>query len=625
MAGVLFMVMPFCGAERPQIGVSTLKAQLLKEGIPCQIAYLNLIFADSVGYESYSWITHNYAYDVFAGEWIFARSLFSNEEIDYDGYVNEILVGEGAFTQEQIDRVMRMSSVVEPFLDHCMQSIEWDRYSIVGFTSTFEQNLASLSLAKRIKERFPDKIIVMGGGNCADEMGIQLHKSFPFLDYVFTGESDFNFLELVRRLGDGDPRREDIKGYVYREAGKSVATDAEPLAHNLDVLPYPNYDDYFEQFRASYISRDTAPCLQIETARGCWWGAKNHCTFCGLNRNEMTFRAKSPERALDEILHLVSRYDTKHISAVDNIISMHYFNNVLPELKRRNLDLKFFYETKANLKKDQINLLYDSGIRVIQPGVESFSDNVLKLMRKGVSPLQNAQLLKWCQLFGVEPKWNLLYGFPGENSKDYEEILDISQALTHLPPPEGYGSLRLDRFSPYFDYPDQFGIRNVRSYKPYRYLFPFEESELFNIAYFFDYDFDGFEKKERWFGPVRAELDLWKQAHAQSQLQVVSRAPDGMRVRDTRPRRVHGEYRFGRPETIVIDFCDKIQSLPQIQDHLSEEMNGTRPPDGWVRDFLNYMTRHRLMLCRDEKYLSLILPASARGNIDQSEAFMTSS
>ena len=47
-------------------------------------------------------------------------------------------------------------------------------------------------------------------------------------------------------------------------------------------------------------------------------------------------------------------------------------------------------------------------MRRIQPGIESLSDHVLKLMRKGTTALQNIQLLKWCREYGVQPEWNLL-------------------------------------------------------------------------------------------------------------------------------------------------------------------------------------------------------------------------
>ncbi len=139
-----------------------------------------------------------------------------------------------------------------------------------------------------------------------------------------------------------------------------------------------------------------------------------HCTFCGLNGATMAFRSKSPARALDEMTELARRHPGCDIQAVDNIMDLGYFKNVLPALAARRLKVDLFYETKSNLNKDQVRLLRAAGVRDIQPGIESFSDTVLKLMRKGVTGLQNIQLLKWCKEFGVVPSWNFLWGFPGE-------------------------------------------------------------------------------------------------------------------------------------------------------------------------------------------------------------------
>ena len=52
------------------------------------------------------------------------------------------------------------------------------------------------------------------------------------------------------------------------------------------------------------VLRRVVPTLLFETSRGCWWGAKSHCTFCGLNGETMAFRSKSPRRALDELEQL---------------------------------------------------------------------------------------------------------------------------------------------------------------------------------------------------------------------------------------------------------------------------------------------------------------------------------
>ena len=131
---------------------------------------------------------------------------------------------------------------------------------------------------------------------------------------------------------------------------------------------------------------------------------------------------------------------------------MRYFKDFIPGLIASNLGVSFYYETKSNLNKTQVRLLRDARISEIQPGIESLSDAVLKLMRKGVSGLQNIQLLKWCKELGVKCDWNFLWGFPGEAAEEYARLAGVVPLLTHLQPPESYATIRLDRFSPnYFD------------------------------------------------------------------------------------------------------------------------------------------------------------------------------
>ncbi len=84
------------------------------------------------------------------------------------------------------------------FLDECMDAFDMARYDVVGFTTTFEQNLASLSLARMVKERYPEKVVVFGGANCDGVMGVELHRSFPWIDYVVSGEADLVFPRLGR-------------------------------------------------------------------------------------------------------------------------------------------------------------------------------------------------------------------------------------------------------------------------------------------------------------------------------------------------------------------------------------------------------------------------------------------
>jgi hypothetical protein len=128
------------------------------------------------------------------------------------------------------------------------------------------------------------------------------------------------------------------------------------------------------------------------------------------------------------------------LEAVDNILDMHYFDEVLPALEGRGLH--FFYEVKSNLTRRQVEQLARSGVYRIQPGIESMSDHVLKLMRKGTTALRNVQLLKWCREYGVAVDYNILYGFPGETADDYQQMLDLLRSIAFLGGPSATGPVR---------------------------------------------------------------------------------------------------------------------------------------------------------------------------------------
>ena len=257
-------------------------------------------------------------------------------------------------------------------------------------------------------------------------------------------------------------------------------------------------------------------------------------------------------------------------------------------------------------------MLAEAGVVSIQPGIELFADNTLGLMHKGVSPLQNVQLLKWCREFGITPMWNLLYGFPRENLQDYGANLQTVQAITHLQSPMGYGPVRLERFSPMFEQPEAFGLRHIHPMKAYQYIYPFDEATLSELAYFFEFDFDGKEKAERWFIPIRQELERWKLAPAPATLQAVDQSPDHLIVHDTRPTRTQSEYQFRNPEKAVIEFCDEVRTFSKILEHVrnsAPDANKCSSAEwtAWLQGVLDYLVANRLMVRNKDRYLSVIL------------------
>ena len=75
--------------------------------------------------------------------------------------------------------------------------------------------------------------------------------------------------------------------------------------------------------------------LPAQSARGCWWGERRHCTFCGLNGSTMAYRSKSPDRLRRELAELSARRGTLRFYFVDNILDRRYIEEFLPALHAR--------------------------------------------------------------------------------------------------------------------------------------------------------------------------------------------------------------------------------------------------------------------------------------------------
>jgi ribosomal peptide maturation radical SAM protein 1 len=607
MKKVLLVSMPFGALERQALGISLLKAKLNASGIPCDLRYFTFTFAELVGLENYRFLGSELPYTAFAGDWLFTAALYGEDKARDNAYLREVLQETWHLDDRTLSRIVGLRAYVPHFLDYCLNAVPWQEYSLVGFTSTFEQNIASLALAKKLKARYPKLKIIFGGANWEGEMGLELHRQFPFVDYVCSGEADESFPALVRRLNGDGGKLQSIPGLIFRDGATSVYTGQAALVKDMDALPVPDFTDYFQTFHESSLGASVLPNLLMETSRGCWWGAKSHCTFCGLNGGAMGFRSKSPERVMTELLGLTEKWQTNLVEVVDNILDMRYFKEVLPKLAALPEPIYLFYEIKANLTRAQVKQLAEAGIRRVQPGIESLSDHVLRLMRKGTTGLRNIQLLKWCKEYGIEVDWNILYGFPGETKEDYDAMLALLPAIRFLQPPGACGPIRLDRFSPYFEDPKAFGLTNVRPIKPYRYLYPFSDETLQKLAYYFDYDYETPRTFQSYAADVVAYAHAWKHSPETGTLTSSQQLTGELVLTDTRSDAFQPTYTLTGLEAAVYSYCDEFRSVTSILRYLNETFAPSEFTEQSIRPFLDSLVAHRLMLKDESHYLSLAI------------------
>lgn len=523
---VLLISMPFGPLLEPSLGLSLLRAAVSSQAAQVRILYCTLAFANRIGPELYLKIANGEPSTChLLGEWLFADAVFPEYEAP-GSYVSAILrageVDRGMLATElprldddSIDKLLAVRGEVPGFLADCVRRVCSFGSNLVGFTSVFQQNLASIALARALKLTVPDITVIFGGANCEGVMGRGLVDAFPWIDAAVSGEGEIVFPQIVARARAGEPLA-GLPGVHTRATTPprgSRGTTIAPGVAALDDLPVPDFSDFFSQFAEAGFPDGISPRLLFETSRGCWWGEKHHCTFCGLNGATMRFRSKSAERASTELRSLVRQHPNLPVSVVDNIIDYRYFRDFIPQLAASELDVDLFYEVKANLRKTQLEELRDAGIRRLQPGIESLSDHVLKLMNKGVRSLQNIQLLKWCKELGLEVHWNLLWGFPGELADDYATMARIIRHLSHLPPPSSASGIRLDRFSPLFERADEYGLCNVQPVPAYDYIYALPKETVTRLAYFFTFDYVDEQAVAEYTEDVAVEIKRWQEAY----------------------------------------------------------------------------------------------------------------
>jgi ribosomal peptide maturation radical SAM protein 1 len=315
----------------------------------------------------------------------------------------------------------------------------------------------------------------------------------------------------------------------------------------------------------------------------------------------MAFRSKSPERAYEEIMFLCQKHGIHKVGCVDNILDMHYIDTLFPRLAASGLNLDMFYEVKANLRYDQLVKMHRGGLRQIQPGIESFSNEVLRLMNKGVTGFQNIQLMRWCEEIGIGCDWNLLAGFPDESPSEYEKMAELIPKLTHLNPPCSCAEIRLDRFSPFHSRAASFGFQKMRPARAYYYVFPLGHREMNRLAYFFDFDYADGRKPAEYLEPVRLAVNRWwERSYSGDRAVLDAHFDGGIVVTDTRDIATAPRHNLTGLRAEIFSHCDIATPFPALVRRL--ELEGREQE---AREALDSLIADHLIAAGDGQYLSL--------------------
>ncbi len=627
---VLLASLPWTSLVEPSLGLGILKSELQRNSIDARVSHLNLLLLKHMRASTYVSIANMFALNEFLFTYFFEQNLSKEQLSELSIKIDEAISNN---TFQSDDRYNDRESIAKLFLNlrnkiipdyiiECVEQIESYNPTMVGFTCMFDQTIPSLVIAKLLKIRNPTLFIVLGGYALEGVPGKQIIESFDFIDCIAYGEGEKVITQLAL-ASVGKESLENIPDILFRDKKSSEVSISKISKKQikLDESPCPNYDDFIsdidflEKELEIKIKWNTIP---IETSRGCWWGQKKHCIFCGIDDVTMKYRQRSVENTISILSELRTKYNTPYFRISDYILPHTYYNDLLPYLAKLEEGNKYVFtcEIKANIKEEQFELLKDAGFIEVQPGIESFSSNILRKMDKGVSAIQNI----YCIILGlkhtVQVNYNIIYGFPDDEVEDYKEMIKTIPLLYHLNPPSSRIKVAITRFAPLQTNPKRFGFTEPYKHHPgYNVLFSKKflaehNFDLSNYCYYFESPYSNSSELEYLYNMLDYQVDYWRSIHQEREVYLIYECKgESIKFIDTRFDETPIIKEYNNKFKEVYFYCaGQISSINEISEKTSFNTSE-------VKKILNRLVEDRIVYNEGSKYLGLALAESCYENI----------
>lgn len=451
-------------------------------------------------------------------------------------------------------------------------------------------------------------MIVVGGTGTDEEMGPALLERFPELDIVLQGEVDDAWPMLLDRLALRE-EVDDVPGCVLRQGETVLAVPEARPTRTFMSTTVPDYSSFIEQrSNSDYVTSKL--CLLVETSRGCWWGKKHHCTFCGIRSVDEEYRTRDSAETVALFTELWDRYEPDLLYCTDAIVAADAHSTSWPQLHRARLDgrnWQIFYETKSNMRRREIARMAAAGITRVQPGIESFSTPSLRAMDKGTTAIQQLNYIKWAHAYDVTVNYGIINGMPGETAADLRTMATLAQSLWHLPPPADVNRLALHRFSPHYHDPEGFGLTGVRPFHTQRLTYQCDGDLLRRLVY--QLDFVVPEQQNEDYETARDELVnalvCWREAYLAGAGLWISRE-GAMRIvgRGCDRADFQLEAITDPVEVALLDWCAERASIRRCARSVNEDV-------GTVRTTAESLQERGLMFIEGDDALTLAVPTDA--------------
>lgn len=273
-----------------------------------------------------------------------------------------------------------------------------DVYCLTGNTVQFHW---MKEIGMCIKEKYPSCINIVGGhhASCRPQEVLDATSA----NYVVEGEGEIALVNILSNL--------EQEGIVTGEKIK-----------NLDNLPFPDRTlTDFGKYKRTLLG--TKACHMV-TLRGCPF----NCYFCDKKSVGRDVRFRSAENVILEVDSLISKYNIKAFVIYDDIFTLKKERaiKIAEELGKRNVKWRAWTRVDT-IDPEMLVIMKANGLTSITVGVESGSDEMLKIYNKGTTREQNIEFLSLCREVGVPVRCSLIYGGPYETVETLKETISLVQ------------------------------------------------------------------------------------------------------------------------------------------------------------------------------------------------------
>lgn len=305
---------------------------------------------------------------------------------------------------------------LSPIIDEAADAIIEAKPKILGLSIQQCSEAFSRYLVNRVKAALPDLVIIVGGFSCYNaDIGL---RAFPEAEYMCIGESDLTVGPLVKRLARGEKPR-DQPGVLSRHDTPGRMFVPAPMPHNLDQIDFPRYEWCDLSIYRNYNGYQLVPII---ASRGCRW---SRCTFCA---ERFYWRIRSDKNFADELEWLVEQGCTLFMFNESDLNGMpEKLLEICDEIIRRDLKVRLTGQLRIHKSNDRafFDKLRQAGFVALRFGVDAFSENTVRLQKKGYTTKMISQNLKDCWEAGIYTEVNWVIGVPGETDADCDEGIDL--------------------------------------------------------------------------------------------------------------------------------------------------------------------------------------------------------